>query len=387
MRRGAVGDKVYADDARMQKAHLRNRHDWTTPMKYCLFCRESFEDEMLTCPYCSDELADELPDEGCVEQPSALAPDAASEATPEEAAVPPEVLMVAVLGTEEDLKAAVDVLKELDIYFEIESIDGFSGITGMRTAAAWRLLVEADNAREAFLALVDKIPHAFPRSVVEWADADRESGKGPQTADPPSDPAGQLRRILAEPLSDLAALEVAKLLIEAFSGPDAEAIAMLKGELARKAPRAAPVIAEVAAEAISMGGEGAERVLFHCMQVLEAVGFDQALSRVEPHYASGVAQVRTRAAYAAGRLGNTDAVDALLDLLEDPDEDVRYEASESIWRLTGFDFDFEPHAQVPEEAAKLAALREMWAERRTSASVRSRTKLADIFKGLNNPGA
>ncbi len=355
-------------------------------MKYCLFCRESFEDEMLTCPYCSDALADELPDEGYVDEPSAPAHDAASEATPEEAAVAPEVLMVAVLGAEEDLKAAVDVLKELDIYFEIESIDDFSVITGMRSTAAWRLLVEADNAREAFLALVEKIPHAFPRSVVEWAAADRESGKGPQTADPPRDPAGQLRRILAEPLNDLEALEVAKLLIEAFSGPDAETIARLKGELAREAVSAAPVTAEVAAEAISLGGEGAERVLFHCMQVLEAVGFDQALSRVEPHYASEVAQVRTRAAYAAGRLGNTDAVDALLDLLGDPDEDVRYEASESIWRLTGFDFEYEPHAQVAEEAANLAMLREMWAQRRASASVRSRTKLADIFKGLNNPG-
>lgn len=357
-------------------------------MKYCLFCRESFEDEMSACPYCGDELADELPEEGCVEGPSAPARDAACETIPgEEAAEVPEVLMVAAIGAEEDLKEAVDVLKELDIYFEIEPIDDFSGITGMRSTAAWRLLVEVDSAHEAFLVLVEKIPHAFPRSIVEWAAADAHSGEGSQAAGTASDPAGQLRLILAEPLNDLAALEVAKLLIEVFSGPDAEAIARLKAELAREAANAAPVTAEVSAEAISLGGEGAERVLFHCMQVLEAVGFDQALSRIEPHYASDVAQVRTRAAYAAGRLGNMDAVDALLDLLEDPDEDVRYEASESIWRLTGFDFEFEPHAQVAEEAARLAALREMWARGRTSASVRSRTKLADIFKGLDSPGA
>jgi hypothetical protein len=92
--------------------------------------------------------------------------------------------------------------------------------------------------------------------------------------------------------------------------------------------------------------------------------------------------VRTRAAWAAGRLGNPEAVDRLLDLLEDEDEDVRYEASESIWRLTGFDFDFEPEAPVEKERENVEGLRRMWARTRKAAGVRGRTTLKQLLQGL-----
>ncbi|MHC4713222.1 MAG: hypothetical protein ACYTAN_08130 [Planctomycetota bacterium] len=86
-------------------------------MKYCLFCRESFEDEMLTCPYCGDDLLDELPDEDYGEE--AFAPHNGRPAPEREESEGPPVIQAAIIAGREDLEAAVAVLKEVDIYFEI----------------------------------------------------------------------------------------------------------------------------------------------------------------------------------------------------------------------------------------------------------------------------
>ncbi|MCD6405309.1 MAG: HEAT repeat domain-containing protein [Planctomycetes bacterium] len=156
-------------------------------------------------------------------------------------------------------------------------------------------------------------------------------------------------------------------------------MAAVKSILARRFATVGPLLAQIAVESAASGGDGAERVLFHLMQVLEAVGYSEALGEIEVLYDSPVPQVRMRAAYAAGRLGAVEAVERLLDLLEDEEEDVRYEASESVWRLTGLDFEFEPSAPVEQEQENLARLRETWQRSGKSAHIRGKITLADLF--------
>lgn len=346
-------------------------------MKYCLFCRESYEDAMQTCPYCGDELLDELPDEGYGDEAYAYhggRPDDQEQGAEEG----PPVVQVAIITSQEDLEAAVEVLKAGGIYFEIEDADRMSANAGIIPSRAWRLMVEQDQTHDAFLRLVSAIPQAFPRAVAEEVGEDGEEPRDESAAEAVE----SIEDILngSKKTADEAAL--AGSVITVFSCEDPVAIARTKLLLARGRESSAGTLSRIAIEAAGAGGEGAESVLFHVMQVLEALGHDSALAGMEQLYESSVAQVRTRAAWAAGRLGNPEAVDRLLDLLEDEDRDVRYEASESIWRLTGFDFDFEPEAPLEEEREKVEGLRRMWARARKSASVRGRMTLKQLLQGF-----
>ncbi|MHC4713221.1 MAG: HEAT repeat domain-containing protein [Planctomycetota bacterium] len=195
-----------------------------------------------------------------------------------------------------------------------------------------------------------------------------------------------MKDLLALEPSDLRALELAKCVILVFSSEDGLSIAAAKALLAQRGVSVGPVLADIAVEAAANGGEGAEQVLFHSLQALEAVEFTGALAGFETLYDSPQPQVRMRAAYGAGRLGSIDAVDRLLGLLEDEDEDVRYEASEAIWRLTGFDFEFEPYAPVEEERDNIVTLRNLWEAGRSSARVRDRVTLRGILQSLGTEG-
>lgn len=346
-------------------------------MKYCLFCRESYEDEMQTCPYCGDDLLDELPEEGDAAEAYAYHGGHSADQEQESEEGQP-VIQAAIITSQDDLEAAVDVLTQGGIYFEIEDADRMSANAGIIPARAWRLLVEQDQAHDAFVRLVSAIPQAFPRVVAEEVGEDGQERRDESAAAAVE----SIENILngSETMSDETAL--AGGVIAVFSCEDPVAIARTKLLLARRGESSAEMLSRIAIEAAGAGGEGAESVLFHTMQVLEALSHDSALTGMEQLYKSPVAQVRTRSAWAAGRLGNPEAVDRLLDLLEDEDEDVRYEASESIWRLTGFDFDFEPEAPVEKERENVEGLRRMWARTRKAVGVRGRTTLKQLLQGL-----
>jgi len=348
-------------------------------MKYCLFCRESFEDEMQTCPYCGDELLDELPDEDYADDAYAWHGGRAAEKEPEREG--PPVVQVAIITSQGDLEAAVDVLKEEEIYFEIEDADRSAAAAGIIPTRAWRLLVDQEEAHDAFVLLVCAIPQAFPRPVADRFAEQSDEGEGARN-ETAARAAEAIEEIFSRPEGTIDGAVLARHVIEVFSSENPVAITRTKLRLARAGDAAAALLAGIAVEAAAAGGEGAEGVLFHTMQVLEATGYAGALEKVESLYDSPVAQVRTRAAYAAGRLGDPAAVDRLLDLLEDENEDVRYEASESIWRLTGFDFDFEPEAAAEEQQENIRRLREMWREGRKTASVRGRVTLRRLLQGL-----
>ncbi len=346
-------------------------------MKYCLFCRESFEDEMWTCPYCGDELLDDLPEEGDADESYASHGEGARQEEPEEEGVPP-VVQVAIVTSQEDLEAAVAVLKETNIYFEIEDADRRSAEAGIIPARAWRLLVAEEAAHDAFLRLISAIPRAFPREVAEKADQGND-----EEDETVAEASVLIEDILSSPGDQMDEVALARQVIAVFSSEAAVIIARAKIMLSRAGEDVAEMLVRIAAEAAATGGERAESVLFHSMQVLEAMGVPRgAREAMERLYDSPVEQVRSRAAYGAGRLGDPAAVERLLDMLEDRSEQVRYEASESIWRLTGFDFDFEPSAPVEEERENIMKLREMWKGARGSASVRGRVTLRGLLGGF-----
>ncbi len=338
-------------------------------MKYCLFCREAFDDDPQECPYCGGELVDELPGADSADQDAYSAGDD----EPEPATPDTELLQVAIATSEMDLRAIVAVLKESDIYFEIEEVDRQQVEAGLVPGRAWRLLVGADEAYAAFTKLVADVPQAFPHSVTNALTPASEESESP------SDVPAKIEEMLALPSSQSNSAKLAQALIRTFSSDNPDEMAAVKSILARHAATVEPLLAQIAVESAAAGGDGAERVLFHLMQVLEAVGYSEALGEIEALYDSPVPQVRTRAAYAAGRLGAVEAVERLLGLLEDEEEDVRYEASESIWRLTGLDFEFEPSAPVEEESENLARLREAWQRSGKSGHVRGKVTLADLF--------
>lgn len=338
-------------------------------MKYCLFCRDSFEDEVEACPYCGGELAGELPDD-------AEGVGAREDESPSGAGLEEEhLLQVAIITSEEDLTAAVEVLRDENVYFEIDEVERTKARAGVIPGRAWRLLVEAEEAHEAFLSLVKRIPRAFPRPVGQAEGG--QARENDRTEDVPS----RVEEILDSADPGAASAELARAVVHVFCSDDAAAIARSMRALARRGGEVGGLLARIAVESARSGGEGAERVLFHSMKVLEAIGHDEALPEIEALYSSPVPQVRSRASYAAGRLGNPEAVDALLDL-EDEDEDVRYEASEAVWRLTGLDFEFEPYAPLEEERENVHRLRETWRQAGTKIRVRGRITLADLFRGF-----
>lgn len=324
-------------------------------MKYCLFCREAFEDDINVCPYCSDELSDTLP--GPDEEHEPHGGTFAGKDEPVDSADDENIplVQVAIIESEAGLRAAVEVLKVHGIYFEIEETDRAKARAGIVARRAWRLLADADEAHRAFLNLVEEAPGLFPSEVRK------------QFAEPPDvDEAGRgaLMGIIEilDSGDEHRGEELAAAIISGFAADDPEAVAAAKNALVTHGA-VAPLLADIAGQSISAGGEGAERVLFNTLEILEAMGYVPALERIEPHYDSPVPQVRARAAYAAGRLGITDGVDALLPLLEDEDEDVRYEASEAVWRLTGLEFEFDPYASLEDEADNVKRITQAWARR------------------------
>jgi len=349
-------------------------------MKYCLFCRDSFEDDVKTCPYCGGELTDRLP------EPDDDGPDDAGdlEAPPRDIADEPEpdasfqgpLVPVVIVNSEDDLRAAVDVLKEHGIYFEIDQADPLQKVYGLTTGRTWRLLVREDEGPDAFLKLVKALPGLFPREIVQNMEEDS------QESDESSLAAARVVEIIQSPSAEKAGGELARAIMTAFAGDDSDGIARAKFYLARKGAAVVPLLREIAAQAAENGGDGSERVLFNSLEILEALGDRTTLERLEPLYASAAPQVRSRAAYAAGRLGAAEAVDGLLELLTDEDEDVRYEASESIWRLTGLDFDFDPYLPVGEQLQQISALRDAWAKSAKTGAVRNRVDLSAILRAM-----
>jgi len=346
-------------------------------MKYCLFCRDSFEDRLAACPRCGGPLVDSAP----VEDRGASNHD---EETPPEHKHPKvdsfqtaALVAVAIVDSEDDLRAAVDVLDEHGVYFEIEQGDSAEKLLGVVSQRSWRLLVREEDGQEAFLKLVEKAPEIFPPDVIEAMEEEKEDEEEPT---PPA--LARISEILDSGEAPKLGSDLARAVIEGFAGEDSPAIARAKYELARRGAAVAPLVSEIAAASIADGGEGAERILYNLLEVLEAIGYARALEKIVPLYKSPVSQVRARAAYASGRLGAPEAVTALLDLLADPDDDVRYEASESIWRLTGFDFDFDPYNSPEEEASNVEALRKMWDDSGHKGRVRERVDLAALLRAI-----
>jgi hypothetical protein len=403
-------------------------------MRFCLFCRDSFDDDPDRCPTCGGQLVDTVPDD--TDEPPAPRPHDPTVDESFQGALVPLVLV----RTEDDLRAAVAVLSEFGIYFEIDSNpDALSRLYPVVPSRAWQILVRDSDGPEAFLRLVKALPSIFPAEVAEAVradsasddpaslaaervvellspEADQSSDVGarravpavsssdssiPVDANQPSD-VGARRAVPdasssdssippeADHSSDVGARRAVPGLVEsiilAFSSDDPDSVAVAKSALAKKGAPIAPLLTQIAATAVAEGGEGAERVLFHTLEVLEALGDDALLPKLAPLLSAAASAVRARAAYAAGRLGAPLAVDLLLPLLEDHDEDVRYEANEAIWRLSGLDFDFDPYQSIETQQPNIAALKDAWESSPTTGRVRNRTTLQDILRILADNG-
>jgi hypothetical protein len=351
-------------------------------MKYCLFCRDSFPDDASVCPRCGGELSPAPPDpDDAPDERDDELDDDSPEIPGEPAAVDPDfqgpLVPVAFIKAEEDLRAAVAVLTEHGIYFEIDEAESTPRIVGLSALGrGWRLLVREEEGPDAFLRLVKAMPHIFPDEIAaEAAEADEHEAEYSLAADVVVD-------LLHAPVREVSGDVLAKAIITAFSGDDSESVARAKYALARRGEEVAPLLSEIAAQAAAQGGEGAEAVLYNVLEILEALGDTATLPKLEALYSSAHPQVRARAAYAAGRLGAPEAVDALLALLSDADEDTRYEASEAIWRLTGIESDFDPYHAPAEEYANVQSIRDAWARSDKKSTPRSRANLADLLRTL-----
>jgi len=343
-------------------------------MRYCLFCREAFADDPAKCPYCDGELVDRLPepDEDDADRDADEDSLKHGEGQTEEGEGEP-LVEVAVVDKEEDLRAAVDVFKEHGMNFEIEEVnpDEIKVISGRE----WRLLVPADEAESAFVRLVHQAPFIFPRHM-------REHFKSAPVADegevpPAAETAAKIPAMLEEK-PPVSSIDLTRAIAEGLALRGSRSVVRAKLALAMHGVQVAPLLAGIVAEAISAGGEGAEALIFNSLEVLEAIGYDDAIEKIEPLYDSPTPQVRSRAAYAAGRLGDPGSVGGLLDLLADEDEDVRYEASEAIWRLTGLDFEYDPYKPIEEERRHVEDLRKQCQSRFDHDDVLNRTTMASL---------
>jgi hypothetical protein len=344
-------------------------------MRYCLFCREAFPDDPAKCPYCDGELVDKLPDpdadQGDIDREEG-ARERGERENDESGGSP--LVEVAVVDKEDDLRAAVEVFKQHGTGFEIEEVDRAQ--VKMIGGRAWRLLVPGDEAEAAFFHLVEEAPGIFPREMREEFARER-----PPEEDKGAEAAAKIPAMLEAKTPAVNPVDLARAIVEGFASRNSPAVSHAKYALAVHGREVAPLLAGIVAEAISAGGEGAVSVLFNALEILETIGYGQAIESIEPLYASGTPQVRARAAYAAGRLGNPEAVDGLLDLLEDEDEEVRYEASESIWRLSGLDFEYDPYAPVDKEREHVQALRAEWSRHHGHDHVRNRRSVPDLLGG------
>lgn len=341
-------------------------------VKYCMFCREAFEDEMRTCPYCEGELMTELPDEG----------EAEEKVSEPEDPMQGKLVPVVIVGNEEDLRAASGVLAEFGISFEIDDADvlrkTFPVFMGK---PAWRILVQPDEGPDAFLKLAKALPQLFPPEVREALERERE-----EHPDEARLAALRIQDAAKGPVQEMMTSTLAKDVITVFAGEDENGIAVAQGALARRGREVAGLLSEIAVQSVAEGGEGAERVLYNALEVLEALGYSKTLDRIEPLLESQTPQVRARAAYATGRLGEPSAVDSLLALLSDADEEVRYEASEAVWRLTGMDFEFDPYRKIDDEHEHVEAIRRQWEASDKKGRVRNKADLATLLAALADAG-
>ncbi len=348
-------------------------------MKYCLFCRDSFADDPEVCPLCGGELSDSVPedsstDDDSTERQYSEYDEPAGGHDPDDP-MQGELVPVVMVGSEEDLRAAVEVLSGHGIDFEIVEGDRTRQLFGLVPGRSWRILVAPDKGPDAFLKLVKALPRIFPREVTERLKDELADQNALQAAD-------AVAAALATPSADSTALVSG--VITAFAGEDADAIAKVRYVLAKAGARVAPLLSQIAIESVREGGTGAEQVLFNILSVLEAIEDSTALEGLLGYFTNDVAQVRARAAYAAGRLGDPQAVDALLDLFDDEDEEVRYEASEAVWRLTGIDFDFDPYLPPAEQKAAAQAVRDAWSVSGKHGVVRNAVSLVDILRSMGD---
>lgn len=352
-------------------------------MKYCLFCREAFEDETKACPYCGDALADELPTEEGERADDARADGAGGAGEPDDEykgidtgeRLGERLVPVAIVKNEADLREVVAALSEYGTYFEIEEADVTKRLFGLVPGRTWRVMVRDEDGPETFLRLVKAVPQVYPAEVTERI-AEEEEEVERHVAN------GRIVEIMESSEPEASGAELAGAIVEGFASDDAAGIARAKYALARHGRLVAGLLGDIAAASVAQGGEGAERVLFNALEVLEAVGDESTLARIEPHFASPQPRVRARAAYAAGRLGVPAAVDKLIHMLADEDEEVRFEASSAVWRLTGMDFDYDPYGPEDERARDARIMRDTWEKSDHRGRVRSRVDLSELLRAM-----
>ena len=61
---------------------------------------------------------------------------------------------------------------------------------------------------------------------------------------------------------------------------------------------------------------------------------------------------------------------------------MRYEAGESVWRLTGMDFEFDAYAPLEEQAGSIERIRAEWELSGRKGAVRDRHGLNDYIADL-----
>ncbi|MFA4985772.1 MAG: HEAT repeat domain-containing protein [Candidatus Brocadiia bacterium] len=83
-----------------------------------------------------------------------------------------------------------------------------------------------------------------------------------------------------------------------------------------------------------------------------------------------VAQVRCRSAWALGEIPANDNVPALIAALSDEDADMRFYAINSLYRLTGLKFDFEPRGAEEARAKAIALWAEWWEKNKATFKVK-----------------
>lgn len=300
-------------------------------MRICPLCRCEYEAHVVRCPECEVELRQ-------VSDLEQLAPAAVEQF----ASLP--------IRSRQDAELAHKLLTDRGLPSVIEEVDARKQGLSLFRPLTFLLKIEPAYLERALHILLTELAGIFPREIVSYLLARQEQ-----------------RGASGQELEQVSAASIEELVSAGSGGLFALVNALLRGDemLVKKAELAlvqvggpaARLLTDLVSDACRLDDRVTMGKLRSCLAQLADLGTVEKIAGLSDDRDP---RIRANALRALGRLKHKAAIPYLIRGLADEHEKAREEANESLWRLTGRSFGFDPKA-LPEERKTAQARWQEWA--------------------------
>ncbi len=291
-------------------------------MRVCPICRCEYEAHVARCPDCDVELRE-------VADTRELAPAASQE------------ILSFPVSSRADAELAHKLLLQRGVPCEIEEVDARKEGLSLFRSVTFLLKIEAAHAGPALDILLSELPGIFPRELLSHVRAGVE---------PPGTSDRELEEVSRASIEELVegGSRTLFVVVKALLRGDEALVRKAELALVQMGEPAARLLTNLVCDACRLNDRVTLGKLRSSLSRLADLGTAETIAGLTKDRNP---VVRANALRVLGRLGNKSVIPYLVRALGDEQEKVREEANESLWRLTGRSFGFDPRASLEERRA------------------------------------